>query len=216
LTYRWYSDTVGIAMAVRMTRQESTAATRAELLDAARHVFVERGYHGASLELVAREAGYTKGAVYSAFGSKGGLFLAVYEREVDDRWTRIEREVTERITAHGRVDFGAEAARDYFARLRLERAWSITLLEFRLHASRDPRLNAAYAQAHRRVVDRLAGLLARNFDADRDALVEVALALMALSNGYALEHLALPGEATEARYIAAGSALVSALLDRRS
>src|SRR3712207_10080 len=81
LTYRRYSDTVGIAMAVRTTRAASKAATRNGLLEAARRVFVERGYHGASLDLVAREAGYTKGAVYSAFANKADLFLAVYDRD---------------------------------------------------------------------------------------------------------------------------------------
>ena len=202
-----------------MTRQESTAATRAELLDAARRVFVERGYHGASLELVAREAGYTKGAVYSAFGSKGRLFLAVYEREVDERWSGIEREVAVRVAEGGPLDLGAEAARDFFTRLRVERAWTLTLLEFRLHAARDAELNAAYAAAHRHVVDRLAAVMATVSGLPAAELVEPALAVMALSNGYALEHLALAEDATEERYVAAGSALVATLVptpDRRS
>src|SRR3954465_11737054 len=77
-------------MAVRMTRAESKAATREELLDAARRVFLERGYHGASLELVARAAGYTKGAVYSAFASKADMFLALYDREMEARRERLE------------------------------------------------------------------------------------------------------------------------------
>jgi AcrR family transcriptional regulator len=187
-----------------MSRAESKAATRTELLDAARRVFVERGYHGASLDLVAREAGYTKGAVYSAFGSKGHMFLAVYDREVDARWTRIESSLEEM------GDLRDGTSHDWFERVRVERAWTLTLLEFRLQAARDPELGALYAAAHSRVVDRVAGVMRSGGVAGDDARA-LALDVIALSNGYALEHLALPDEATEARYARA----VEALTDRR-
>jgi AcrR family transcriptional regulator len=185
------------------TRAESAAATRSDLLGAAREVFVERGYHGASLELVARAAGYTKGAVYSAFGSKAKMFLAVYEREVGDRWDRIEAET---------ADLPADAVRaggthDWFRRIRAERAWTLCLLEFRLHAAREPALNAVYAEAHSRVVDRVAGML-RRAGVDPGLSRARAVDLVALSNGYALEHLVLPGEATEERYAAASAAVI--------
>ena len=202
-----------------MTRAESQAATREHLLDAARRVFVERGYHGASLELVAGEAGYTKGAVYSAFGSKGQMFLAVYEREVDERWSRIEREVSEVVASGEPYDYNAEATRDFFDRFRTERDWTITLLEFRLHAARDPELNALYAERHRRVVERLAGVIRMSADVDQGRAEKTALAVMALSNGSVLEHLALPEEATEERYREAAGAIVDSLMaepDRRS
>src|SRR3954470_4785499 len=137
-------------MAVRVSRAESKAATRAELLDAARRVFLERGFHGASLELVAREAGYTKGAVYSAFAGKADLFLAVYDREMERRRAEISAVVAE---ALARGDESAdEAGRDFFRRLRAERAWTLTLLEFRLHAARHPDVNAAWSQRHREFV----------------------------------------------------------------
>ena len=187
----------------RLSRAESKAATRSELVDAARRVFVERGYHGASLDLVAREAGYTKGAVYSAFGSKGRMFLAVWEREVDRRWSRIEREVAGADPA----DMPAFTGADWFRRLRSERAWTLALLEFRLHAARDPDLNAAYAEGHRRVIMRLAALVERA-GVPPEHCGEVALDIVALSNGWALEHLALPDEATEERFAGAASAII--------
>jgi AcrR family transcriptional regulator len=191
-------------MAARMSRAESKAATRSDLLDAARRVFVERGYHGASLDLVAREAGYTKGAVYSAFGSKGRMFLAVYEREVDRRWSRLERLAAESEELH------EGPARDWFARVRAERGWTLALLEFRLQAARDPELNALYAEGHSRMLDRFGAVLRRIGVAGDDAR-SLALDVVSLSNGYVLENLALPGEATEERYAAASSVLI----DRR-
>ena len=197
-----------------MSRVEKSAATRSELLDAARRVFVERGYHGASLDLVAGEAGYTKGAVYSAFGSKGQMFLAVYEREVDERWTRIEHEVHAHVAAGESFDFGAESARDFFERFQAERAWTLALLEFRLHAARDPELNRRYAEGHRRVLERLEGVLRSAAGATPEAASEAALAIVAFSNGFVLEHLVLPDDASRERYVATGSAVVPVLLAR--
>ena len=40
-------------------------------------MFLRRGFHAASLDEIAEEAGYTKGAVYSNFAGKDDLFLAL-------------------------------------------------------------------------------------------------------------------------------------------
>ncbi|MDO8107069.1 helix-turn-helix domain-containing protein [Isoptericola sp. b441] len=63
-------------------RRERAEETRTELLDAAARVIASRGYEGASVGDVAGAAGYTKGAVYSNFGSKEDLFRALAEREL--------------------------------------------------------------------------------------------------------------------------------------
>src|SRR5262245_9401664 len=61
----------------RIGRQERREQTRRELVTAARSVFLRRGFHAASLDEIAAEAGFTKGAVYSNFASKDELFVAV-------------------------------------------------------------------------------------------------------------------------------------------
>jgi|SRR5580700_2972501 AcrR family transcriptional regulator len=58
-------------------RSERKAATRARLLQAAARVYARRGLAGATLDEVAGEAGFTKGAVYAHFGSKENLLLAL-------------------------------------------------------------------------------------------------------------------------------------------
>lgn len=60
-------------------RSERRARTRAQLLDAAARVYARRGFDGATLEEVAAEAGFTKGALYGHFGSKENLLLALVE-----------------------------------------------------------------------------------------------------------------------------------------
>src|SRR5262249_25234805 len=64
------------------TRAERQLQTRERLIDAAAHVFARRGYHAATLEEVAHEAGYSTGAVYSNFSGKDDLFLAPADRQI--------------------------------------------------------------------------------------------------------------------------------------
>ncbi|WP_067900057.1 TetR/AcrR family transcriptional regulator [Nocardia vaccinii] len=67
-------------MAERWTRQRRVEHTRTVLLDAAEEVFAKQGFGGAALEDIAEAAGYTRGAIYSHFGTKEELFLVVIER----------------------------------------------------------------------------------------------------------------------------------------
>ncbi|MEB3980456.1 TetR family transcriptional regulator [Mycobacterium sp. 663a-19] len=68
-------------MPQRWTRERRLEHTRNLLLDAAEEVFARRGLPAAALEDIADAAGYTRGAIYSHFGAKEELFLAVVERQ---------------------------------------------------------------------------------------------------------------------------------------
>jgi AcrR family transcriptional regulator len=63
-------------------RSARRAQTRARLLEAAAQVYARRGFAGATLDEVAAEAGFTKGAVYAHFGSKENLLLALVEEHL--------------------------------------------------------------------------------------------------------------------------------------
>jgi AcrR family transcriptional regulator len=60
-------------------RGATPAVTRQRLLAAAMSEVGERGVAGASLDAIAARAGLTKGAVYSTFGSRGDLLLAMVD-----------------------------------------------------------------------------------------------------------------------------------------
>ncbi|PQP46506.1 TetR family transcriptional regulator, partial [Mycolicibacterium austroafricanum] len=62
-------------MAERWTRQRRVEHTRTLLLDAAEEVVARLGFGAAALEVIADAAGYTRGAIYSHFGTKEELFL---------------------------------------------------------------------------------------------------------------------------------------------
>jgi AcrR family transcriptional regulator len=61
-------------------RQRRKAETRSLLLEAGLKVFADRGFDRATLEEVARAAGFTKGAIYRQFPSKGAFMLGLFEQ----------------------------------------------------------------------------------------------------------------------------------------
>lgn len=63
----------------RLTREESRALTRAKLLASARVVVAREGYESASIDRIAEEAGFSKGAFYSNFDSKEDIVLELLE-----------------------------------------------------------------------------------------------------------------------------------------
>jgi len=63
----------------RITRKESHARTRGALVATAKQLFLAQGYNATSLDKVAAEAGFSKGAVYSSFATKYELGLAVLD-----------------------------------------------------------------------------------------------------------------------------------------
>ena len=102
-----------------IVRQRRKAETKALLLEAGLTVVAERGIEFATLDEVAQTAGFTKGAVYRQFPSKGAFLFAVFEQ----------------YAAVARAGAGARQA-----------SWFIPLtLQFAAHAMRDPLLRRRFA-----------------------------------------------------------------------
>jgi AcrR family transcriptional regulator len=144
----------------RLTRSESQARTRERLVETARTMFLRDGYAATSLEKVAEEAGFSKGAVYSNFDGKDALCLAVLDT--------IHEEVAAAVV--GSLDGAAtveEALRsfDLWAEARLgDPDWSALEAEFAARSRRDPRLRAALGERNRRIRDVIAAALRRTCD----------------------------------------------------
>ena len=179
-------------MSPRLSRAEQNDRNRALLLAAARRVFLERGYYAATLDQIADEAGFSKGAVYSRFASKADMFLALLE----DR-------ITERAAQNARLAGELAGTGNFAAMLDLaeqaERGapgWRLLVTEFRVHAARDPELNRRYAALHARAVDGVARTFvqvskegARDFPVPPRQLAELWLTI---ETGRALEQIANP------------------------
>jgi AcrR family transcriptional regulator len=178
-------------MATRLRRVEQVERNREAVLAAAGRVFIQRGYGGASLEAIAEEAGFSKGVVYSQFGSKPDLFFAFLEKRIEDR--AVQNEVAAQAG-------GAEGLREMMRVAAIDAAkhpgWPYVLTEFRALAMRDAELSRRYANAHQRTVDGIASVYNRLYEqAGLEPPVSVrsiAEFVLAGAAGIALERAANP------------------------
>lgn len=63
-----------------MKREEKSALSRKRILDAAMKEFSQKGFHGASLNSVWMEEGFSKGIIYHHFKDKEELYLICVEK----------------------------------------------------------------------------------------------------------------------------------------
>jgi AcrR family transcriptional regulator len=166
-------------------------------LVAAQRVFVARGYAGATLEAIADEAGFSKGVVYSQFGSKPDLFFALLEDRIEHRAAHHRQAVAGLAgldALHALIRAGAEDAES-------EPGWQFVLTEFRAQAVRNPDLNRRYAEVHSRAVDNLASMLTQAYATAELTPTIPARALaefiFAAATGVALERSADPSAIPE-------------------
>ncbi|MBF6544961.1 TetR/AcrR family transcriptional regulator [Nocardia brasiliensis] len=123
----------------RLTRSESQARTRADLIATARDLFLADGYASTSLERVAEEAGYSKGAVYSNFRTKKELGLEVLELIHATKF----QEVTDLLAASDDFDERLERFQEWAERTVGDVGWTMLEFEFATVARDDPALQAA-------------------------------------------------------------------------
>ncbi|OYD60075.1 UNVERIFIED_ORG: TetR family transcriptional regulator [Burkholderia sp. CF145] len=79
------------ARPIRLSRVERHALTRQRVLDGAKSVFVRLGYGGASIESIAAEAGYSRGAVYFSFPNKEALFIELLRLHTERKTAELEK-----------------------------------------------------------------------------------------------------------------------------
>lgn len=181
-------------MRVAPTRAQRQARTRKELVDAAERLFTAQGFHATSLDAVAAEAGFTKGAVYSNFASKEDLFFAVYERRVDGRVAEVERTLETAPTLREGVDRIIPGNGD---RPQASDGWMAVFFEFWAHVLRHPELRERFAAQHRRIIDVLARAMVESGEEMQDDPHKLATARYAMQLGLQLERLTRP-EAVDA------------------
>jgi AcrR family transcriptional regulator len=167
---------------------------RAQILDAAIEVFYREGYGAASIQKIASQAGFTKGAVYSNFDSKQALFGAIMRA----RFSEVSVAVLEGITPtesgwHAAVDQAASLLARHISTLGPLHA---LVIEFALQASRDPDAREVYLELRRaqrlELSDALrsrAAAFGLPANADFD---QVATTVLALISGLTLERIVDP------------------------
>jgi AcrR family transcriptional regulator len=174
----------------RLPRNESRQRTREALLSAARAVFLERGFHAASIAEIADAAGFSTGAVYSNFSGKDDLLVAVLDAQLAESAEAQEH------AALAADDFESSVravARELHAAGVREPMLTPLRIEFWTPASRDAALRKRLLVQHEHQIDGIAALISevarRQGRRFRVPPREVARAGGAVSRGFRLERL---------------------------
>ena len=222
-----------------LTRDRRKQLTRDHLLAAAESLFIERGFHAASIDDIAEAAGFTKGAVYAHFKNKEELFIALTERRWDTQLARV-REALETSAPSSTAERSETFIELTRSLLWGAPDWQLLLLEFNVYAARNPSAQRRLSERYRIDRSTLASLLKQELErrgvdvtVSADALAGV---LLAFFNGIALKHttnadaddddvlasaislinMALDGTPTSGRRTARGSSRRSSPRARRS
>jgi AcrR family transcriptional regulator len=179
-------------MKKRLSRAERRERTREELILAAERLFTERGFHASTVDEIALEAGYTKGAVYSNFESKEDLFFAVYERRAERVVVDYERALREAGFTGGSERLVAQAAQ----RRGRDDGWLAVFFEFWAHVVRRPELRGRFAKIHGRVLEPLSAGVERMVEERGISLPvdtrQYTVAVYVMTLGLSLERLTQP------------------------
>jgi len=183
-------------------REEQKALTRRRLLDAAESVFARRGFHGASVDEIAAEAGATSGALYSNFSSKEDLFLALFEERIASDVS----DYTQIVGAGTTLDEQIRGIADHWMAILHERPdYFPLLIEFWAYALREQQLRerladrfTALREASARLL--LEGAKQRGISPSASFGERFGLLISALGNGLALEKLVNPDAFSDKLY----------------
>lgn len=191
---------------VRPTRDE----VRERILDAALEVFAAQGFAGATIDAIGQAAGFTKGAVYSNFGSKDELFLALLDRQFERRSALIATA----FDSGGDVATITEAlSRSMLDSIHEQHSYHLVFFEYWLRAVRDPQLRESLVMRSRAAADQALRVVeSSGADLPSAQLADLARLFVAISTGVAMEEMLQPGSITAGNL----GHLLAALIDRGS
>ncbi|MGL4306216.1 MAG: TetR/AcrR family transcriptional regulator [Mycobacteriaceae bacterium] len=172
----------------------SRSEVRERLLLAAAEEFGQNGYAAARLHQIARQAGFTKGAVYSNFNSKQTLFSEL----LAEKSAELIETVTSEVQNLNPGAATAKAGKSIATWLTDQAQWSYLSLEFGVQAGRDDAIAQEYRRERRQLRSRLELLISEHaqeweLPTNFDARI-VAIQLMATISGLILDHAVDPEE----------------------
>jgi AcrR family transcriptional regulator len=140
------------------TRVQRSEETRAALLRSASSTICALGMHGASIDRIAAEAGYTKGAFYAHFASKEELFLVMLDEHFAAELARLDAVLS---GAGDPVAEARAAAEDFLVHIDADPEWRRLYQEFATHAARHDAFRAEFAARQRALRGRMAAVFTR-------------------------------------------------------
>ena len=183
-----------VPAAVKRPRRDDV---RRHVLDAALAEFTRHGYERASLDRIATTAGFSKGAIYSNFAGKEDLFLSLMDQQVHERLDRIAKAVTSAGTAARQDVVAGHVGRVLTDVIASDTAWQLLFLDYVTHAARDPTRHAQLTERRRKIRAVVADATLHMLGPDHPLWTRftpdaIAITMLAISNGLALERIADP------------------------
>jgi AcrR family transcriptional regulator len=178
----------------RKTQAERREETRERVLAAAARLFARRGFHATSLEAIADEAGYSRGAVYYNFADKEELFLELLDRRCAERAQDLRAvfsDVDEDVEATSRhAQIAAQHALDAMTG---DPEWRALYMEFLAHAARDSAFRRRFSKRTEEMRGALEGIVAQRTRSIAGALdmgpEHLAVVIDALGTGLWAHHM---------------------------
>jgi AcrR family transcriptional regulator len=177
----------------RLSRKEAQERTRARLMRSAAKLFCRHGLERASIDDVAQDAGYTKGAFYANFKSKEELFLAMLDERFAAHLERVERLLETDATPEEQARAGGA---EFVRWISADPEWERLFFEFAAYATRNEPFRRELVARYRTLRERLAEAYRRRAQTlELQSPVpfdQLALMTFAMGNGIAFEKLLEP------------------------
>jgi AcrR family transcriptional regulator len=111
--------------------QQKTLATKAKLFEAAQRIFANSGFERATIDQIARRAGFSRGAFYAHFNNKEDLFFALVQQRASEQLAQLCSQL------QGATEEQSRALIWELCKNRLrDSQWSLLLIEFKLYIGR--------------------------------------------------------------------------------
>jgi AcrR family transcriptional regulator len=180
----------------RLTREDSRDQTTQRLLDAAQRLIAKKGLSAASVEDIAAAAGYTRGAFYSNFSSKGDLFIELLRRDHERATAEFNALRSDELS----LDHIQARTRDIYAQLYRDNESFMNWTEARMLAARDTKfrvkLNTLLAEKRGQIAEFIAYFYHRAGVAPQVPPDAMAMGFMSLIEGVKLSMLSSPADMT--------------------
>ena len=175
---------------------------RRKLLEAALIEFSKRGYDKASLDEVAAIAGFSKGAIYSNFTNKEGLFLSLMDQQIRERIEAVRAVCENLVPMVQGPDAAGVVGRQIVSALAADEAFQLLFLEYVAHAARTSEVHQELSDRRRDVriliADAALAVLGSEHKLwERTTPAVFTIAILALSNGLGIERVATPDDIPE-------------------
>jgi len=180
----------------RLTRQDSREQTTQRLLAAARKLIAKKGLSATTLDDIAGEAGYTRGAFYSNFSSKDDLFIELLRRDHAATRTQLRALRADSLP----LEHIQQRIREIYGRMYRTSETFMNWAEARMLAARDAKfrvkLDALLLDRRAEAAESIEYLYGRVGVAAPLAPTAMAMGINSLLEGVKLTMLSSPGEMT--------------------